>query len=185
MKNKNESWQRGESRLLCKTVIADINEVEYTNPRGVTKPYIVLEAPEWVITVPLLKEGDTESFILIKQWRLGANALTIEFPGGIIDKGESPEEAAKRELIEETGYKAHKMIHLASLWPNPAIMANKVHFFAALDLENTHKTHFDEDEFITTLIESKKKVYDSMGITEPYTHALMGTVLHLFRQHYG
>lgn len=183
MKKEIENWQRGESRLLCKTVIADINEIEYTNPRGIAKPYIVLEANDWVITVPVLKSENSESFIMVEQWRHGANASTIEFPGGVIEKDENAEEAGKRELHEETGFIAHKMIHLGTMWTNPAIMANKVHFYTALELEDTKKMQLDEDEFLNVLIEDKKKVYSSMGI-EPYTHALMGTALELFRQHF-
>ena len=182
MKKTIENWQQGKSKLLCKTIIADVNEIEYTNPKGITKPYIILDAPDWVITVPVLKKDTEDAFVMVAQWRHGAKASTIEFPGGVIEKNENAEEAGKRELLEETGFLAHKMIHLGTMWTNPAIMANKVHFFAAMELEDTKKTNLDEDEFLALHIESKKKVYSSMG-TEPYTHALMGTALHLFRQH--
>ena len=177
----NLSWTKKDKHLLCKTRIADISEVNFTSPEGKTSPFIVMDAPDWVITVPLLYKNNEEFFLMVKQWRHGAGQISIEFPGGVINPGESAEEGAKRELLEETGYKAKKIIHLGSVFSNPAIFSNKVHFFAAFDLVDTKQQDLDEDEFVDFLIEPVKKIYDSMG-TEPYIHALMCAALDMYKR---
>ncbi len=182
MKNlSNLLWTKGAKTLLCKTKIADITEVAYTSPEGKTSPFIVLDAPDWVITVPLIQRDGENFFIMVKQWRHGAGQLSIEFPGGVINAGEKPETGARRELLEETGYKAGKLVHLGSVFTNPAIMSNKIHFFAATDLINTKARQLDDDEYLDFLIEPVKKIYGSMG-EEPYIHALMCAALDMFRR---
>ncbi len=175
------TWEKKNKTLLLKTRIADITEVEYTSPEGKTSPFIVMDAPDWVITVPLLHTADEDFFLMVQQWRHGSSQISIEFPGGVINKGEKPEDGARRELLEETGYDAKKLIHLGSMSPNPAIMSNKIHFFAALDLINTKKQHLDDDEYVQFLLEPVKKIYGSMG-EEPYIHALMCAALDLFKR---
>jgi 8-oxo-dGTP pyrophosphatase MutT (NUDIX family) len=174
-------WKKGNTSLLCKTRIANITEVEYTSPTGKTSPFIVVDAPDWVITVPFIKKDDGDYFIMVKQWRHGANEVSIEFPGGVINQGENPQDGARRELLEETGFEAKTLVHLGSLYSNPAIMSNKVHIFAALDLHNTKIRHLDDDEYVDFLLEPVKKIYDSMG-KEPYIHALMCAALDLFKR---
>lgn len=180
-KHSDLSWKKGEKTLLCRTRIADITQVQFTSPEGKISPFIVMDAPDWVITVPLLRKDDEDCFIMVKQWRHGAGRLSIEFPGGVINQGESPEDGARRELLEETGFKAQTLLHLGSVYSNPAIMSNKVHFFAALDLQNTKTLHLDDDEYIELLIEPVKKIYGSMG-EEPYIHALMCAALDMFKR---
>jgi len=182
MKNlSNLVWEKGKKTLLCKTRIADITEIEYTSPEGKTSPFIIMDAPDWVITVPVLRNNEEDFFIMVKQWRHGAGQMSIEFPGGVINEGENPEDGARRELLEETGYEAGTLIHLGSVFTNPAIMSNKIHFFAALDLHNTKKQQLDDDEYVEFLIEPVKKIYDSMG-EEPYIHALMCAALDMYKR---
>ena len=128
--NLDLCWKPTSKNILNKTVIGNLCEVESVSPENEKRKYIVLDAPDWVIVIPEL--GDF--FLMVEQWRHGANQICKEFPGGVIDKGESPEAAALRELQEETGYKPKKLSKLGSMSPNPAIMSNKVHFFLAEDL---------------------------------------------------
>jgi 8-oxo-dGTP pyrophosphatase MutT (NUDIX family) len=71
----------------------------------------------------------------VRQYRHGSREITLEIPGGIIDPGEEPAEAAARELIEETGYQAAGVRSLGSLNPNPALFGNRVHTFLAENVE--------------------------------------------------
>ena len=80
---------------------------------------------------------------MVKQWRHAHNGLSIEFPGGVINKDEEPEIAANRELEEETGYKAGKLTYLGCANPNPALMRNRVHFFVAEDLQGNGEQNLD------------------------------------------
>lgn len=94
--------------------------------------FVRLEAPDWVIVVPLTPD---ERVIMVRQFRHGVAASSIEIPGGMIDPGEAPEVAAARELEEETGYRARSLEPLGTTWPNPALMDNSCHFFVARDVE--------------------------------------------------
>ena len=168
MGKKELEWTAKGKKELLKTVVLTVNEIDSEGPGGRKGKYIVMDAPDWVIVVPVLGEN----FLMVRQWRHGNNSLSIEFPGGVINKGESPEEAAIRETEEETGYKAGKLTYLGSANPNPALMSNRVHFFAAEDLQGSGIQHLDEDECVEYMQIPQKEVYEKIGSQE-YPHALM------------
>ena len=168
-------WTQGEKKTLLSTVVCNVTERHNTSSTGVEGNYIVMDAPDWVIVIAE-KEN---SFLMVKQWRHGEEKLSIEFPGGVIDKGEEPEAAAKRELEEETGCKAGKMINLGVLNPNPALFCNHTHVFLAQELTATGLQHLDNDEFINYLEISKEEVLQGMG-TPQFPHAIMASALCLY-----
>lgn len=172
MSDEKLIWNEQSKRELLKTPVLTVNQIESLSPKNEAGKYIVMDAPDWVIVIPELNGN----FLMVKQWRHGNKSLSIEFPGGVINEGEKPEDAAKREMEEETGYKAKKMIYLGSANPNPALMRNRVHFFAALDLESTHIQHLDDDEFVEYLQIPCDEVYEKIG-SEEYPHALMMSAL--------
>lgn len=168
-------WHEEERRIIFRTPVFNVTERISRGPDGQKGTYIVNEAPDWVIVIP--KHG--ENFLMVKQWRHGEKALSIEFPGGVIDKGESPEEGAARELKEETGAAAKSLIHLGTMNPNPALFSNKVHVFLAEDLEFSGKQNLDDDEFLKYKELPVKEVCSKMGSPE-YPHALMMTALGMY-----
>ena len=99
------TWNETERNEILKTPVFTVTERTSAGPGGRKGKYIVNEAPDWVIVIPV----SGENFLMVKQWRHGEKALSIEFPGGVIDKGESPQEGAVRELREETGASAKKL----------------------------------------------------------------------------
>ena len=177
-KDEKLKWTEGEVSTLLKTCVCDVTSHHNTSYTGVTGDYIIMDTPDWVIVIP----EHNDNFLMVKQWRHGTNALCIEFPGGVIDKGEEPEVAARRELEEETGCKAGKLIKLGAVNPNPALFKNKVHVYLAQDLISTGKQHLDHDEFINYLELPKEEVIDGMG-TEQFQHAIMGTALMYYLQY--
>lgn len=165
-------WNETEKKELLKTRVMTVCETTSISPDGETCHFIVNDAPDWVIVIA---ERD-DKFLMVKQWRHGENHLSIEFPGGVIDKGETPEQAARRELKEETGCEAGKLEYLGKMNPNPALFRNHSHFFAASNLISTGKQELDEDEFVDYLEIPKSEVIKNMAAAD-YNHALMAAAL--------
>jgi 8-oxo-dGTP pyrophosphatase MutT (NUDIX family) len=104
-------------------------------PDGRVMPsYYVMDFTDWVHVVALTKAGE---FVMIRQYRHAIERVTLEVPGGAIHAkhGEAPEAAGLRELTEETGYKAGRVVALGSHSPNPALQSNRMWLFLALDCE--------------------------------------------------
>ena len=148
-----------------------------------TEPQVftVIDAKDWVIVIPVIDTPKGKQFVMVWQWRHGSKSLSLEFPGGVMEDGENPTEAALRELHEETGYKPEKIKKLGEFSPNPAIMSNKVHFFLAENLKGSGKQELDEDEYVEVTLVNSEEVIQGMG-KQPYVHALMGTALALYNQ---
>ncbi len=168
-------WTQGKSKKLLDTCVFEVTSVDSCSAQGVRGDYIIMNARDWVIVIP----RHDDNFLMVKQWRHGEKALSIEFPGGVIDRGEAAETAARRELEEETGFKAGKLTKLGSVNPNPALFSNHLHVFLAEDLISTGQQHLDEDEFINYFEMPINEVLQGMG-TEQFPHALMGTALAMY-----
>lgn len=110
--------------------------------------FFVLESASWVNVIPLTPEKEV---VLIRQYRHGIRDVTLEIPGGLVESNDTPESAARRELVEETGYEAAEMIPLGSVHPNPAIQSNQCYTFLAKDVVHTAKQNLDEKEDIEVL----------------------------------
>jgi ADP-ribose pyrophosphatase len=94
----------------------------------------LLEYADEIMIFALTKKQEV---VLIKQYRHGVQDVILELPGGSVDDGETALEAAKRELMEETGYSSASFIEVGCVSPNPAIYINKFYSFLALDAELT------------------------------------------------
>ena len=93
-------------------------------------------------------ESDTDpDIILVRQYRYAAGGFIYEVPAGIIEPGESWEECARRELEEEAGVRAGRMIKLTTIHTTPGFTNEEIHLYAAFDLERG-VTRTDDDEFI-------------------------------------
>ena len=111
--------------------------------------FYILESTDWVNVIPLTPQNEV---VLISQYRHGIREVTLEIPGGIVEPKDSPEEAARRELREETGYEESEMILLGSVLPNPAFLNNKCYTYLARDVSLVGKQEQDEKEDIEVLL---------------------------------
>src|SRR5574344_1164607 len=171
-------WKEQSRKILLDTVVFKVTERTSISPDGSLGKYIVNEAKDWAIVIPVEKEN----FLMVRQWRHGEQKLSIEFPGGVIEEGESPEKAASRELMEETGCTAGKLTFLGSMNPNPALFSNHVFIYCAEQLSFSGKQKLDSDEYVHYEEKPQAEVSEKMGTGE-YCHALMATALALYIHH--
>ncbi len=100
----------------------------------------------------------------------------FEFPGGVVEDGEESIDGARRELLEETGYKASEMIQIAKLYPNPALQTNALYCFLALDVERVSEQNLDAGEDIEVHLMPLEELIE-MSKRGKFPHALMNAVL--------
>jgi len=126
-------WEVVESEELQNCAVFRVRRDHARSPRtGQVHPFYGIEADAWVNVVPVTSAGEV---VLVRQYRHGTREVTLEIPGGIVDPGETPIQAAERELLEETGYGGGALAALGSVNPNPALFANRVHTFVARGVE--------------------------------------------------
>lgn len=90
--------------------------------------FFILDAPAWINVVAITQDSE---MVLVEQYRYGTEEPTLEIPGGMVDKGEEPLEAARRELLEETGYRSDNWKNLGKVSSNPAILTNYTYMYLA------------------------------------------------------
>jgi len=93
----------------------------------------------------MMAVDEKHRILLVKQFRLPAEQDLWELPAGRIDEGETPLQAARRELREETGYKANKWVELSSFWPSPGYVAEKMNLFLALELTEGQQEPMEDE----------------------------------------
>jgi 8-oxo-dGTP pyrophosphatase MutT (NUDIX family) len=174
-------WKEEKRRTVYSCPVFSVGECSCRSPDRELRTFTVLDTRDWAIVVPVLKTGKSPEFVMVRQWRHGARQLSLEFPGGVLEKGEDEFQAAMRELREETACIPGKIIKLGEFNPNPAIMSNRVHFFLAEDLENAGVQDLDDDEYVEVITVPQEDVLRGMG-KPPFIHALMGTALALYLQ---
>lgn len=141
-------------------------------PDGRIMPrYFTFEFPDWVQAVAVTKSGE---LVMLTQYRHSAENEFIEIPGGSTDPNttEDPLEAAKRELLEETGYTSSKWQCVGVHYPNPALQTNRIHTYLALDCEKTAEPSLDPYEDLEVMLMSAKDVYEKAHKGE-VTHSLI------------
>ncbi|GMR01761.1 MAG: NUDIX hydrolase [Acidimicrobiia bacterium] len=118
--------------LLLHLEFLDVTTRTIASPNGATFERIVIEHPGAVAVVPLV--GD--SVALIRQYRAAASDTILEIPAGKLDRdGEDREDAARRELAEETGYLAGSLTHLTDLWTSIGVSDERICIFCTDDLQ--------------------------------------------------
>ena len=92
------------------------------------------------------------SVVMIRQYRHGQGQVTLEIPGGLVDPGDTPQEAASRELLEETGYGSEDWAKIGEVNPNPALFGNRCYTYLAQNVKRTRPPSFDQTEDIEEVL---------------------------------
>jgi ADP-ribose pyrophosphatase len=117
----------------------------YQLENGEQKRWDIIVHSGAVVLVPVTKKGE---LLLVKQWRRAAGKILLELPAGTLEPGEEPAVCAQRELREETGYRADKIIPLGGFFSAPGFCTEYLHLFLALDLTEAPLESEDSDEAI-------------------------------------
>ena len=121
-----KKWKILQKKLIKNLKIFDLFQYTAKSPYKLSGKYTynfyVINSVDWVNILPITSDNEV---VFVEQYRPGTNSITLELPGGMIDKGETPLKSAKRELEEETGIKNIEIlkeiekIHLSD--PNPCV----------------------------------------------------------------
>jgi ADP-ribose pyrophosphatase len=144
-----------------------VDEVEL--PGGVRIEYGVLESGGYAAVVPVTDRGDV---VLVRQWRQPLGAFTLELPSGGVDAGEKPEVAARRELFEETGYRAEGLEHLVSVHTSPGRSTEVCHLFKCAAVRDERGPRPEPTEFIRVVelpLGEALRMVSEGGITDSAT----------------
>ncbi|MGH7916932.1 MAG: NUDIX hydrolase [Candidatus Binataceae bacterium] len=115
-------WRALATERVYHTPIFDLHRRRSGHPRRGEHDFFVLETPAWVNIIPLTPRREV---VMVRQYRHGISGFTLEIPGGMMDpEDRGPLLAARREMIEETGYDSEEITPLGKVHPNPAIQPN-------------------------------------------------------------
>jgi 8-oxo-dGTP pyrophosphatase MutT (NUDIX family) len=161
-------WPLLAEEAVLATPVFEVRRHWFRSPKdGRDKPFTILGCPDWVQVLALTPD---RRVLLVRQFRHGTRRVSLELPGGVIEPGQTPEEAGRRELREETGYAADNFRQLAAFRPNPAIQNNTAYVFAAENARLSGPTEFDENEDLDLVL---------IPVAELRDLVLAGTVDHV------
>ncbi len=136
----------------------DVRTLEVELPNGRRASRDVVRHPGAAAVVALTETG---KIVLVRQYRSALDRVTVEIPAGKLDPGEDPEECARRELLEETGFKAGRINFLTTMAPAPGYSDELIHIYMATGLQ-FEGANPDEDEFVNVDVVPLSELIDAV-----------------------
>lgn len=156
VKEREMRWETLDSEYVIRRPWLTARRDKVRLPTGaVNDEYYVLEYPDWVNVIAITADG---MFVFVRQYRHGIAETSFEICAGVMEDGEQPVDAIKRELEEETGYAGGRWTELMTLSQNPGTCNNITHCFVAEGVEKKHMQHLDDTEDIDVFLFTKDEV---------------------------
>lgn len=148
-----------KSRIVYKGFVT-LTEEDISTSNGPYSYVTIHTRPASVMIIPIRSDG---TWLVTREYRHSIHHSVYSFPGGLVDEGEMPLQAAKRELLEETGYTSDHFTLLGECFPLPGLLEQKMSVFIASDIAFSHTPTFHEIETISFAFHSPEEVCRLFG----------------------
>ena len=153
-------WKTLKSEYLIRRPWLTARRDAVQLPNGeINDEFYVLEYPDWINVIAITGEGH---FVFVRQYRYALDLDSIELCAGVIEEGETPEEGARRELLEETGFGGGEWKEIMTIGQNPSTCSNWTHCFLATGVEKLQEQHLDRTEDIDVMLLTRDEVLEMM-----------------------
>ncbi len=160
MEKDDKKWQVLHSEYLFRRPWLTARRDHVRLPNGAeNEEYYVLEYPDWVNVIAITEEG---KFVMERQYRHALQRTGYEICAGVCEEGETPLEAARRELYEETGFGGGEWTQMMSIAPNSSSMSNLCHCFLARGVHRISTQHLEPTEDISLHLLTEEEVLSMM-----------------------
>lgn len=180
--SKVKPWRELRRQRLIDCRVFEVERSVCASPAdGSEHEFFRVRNGDWVQVVPVTAENE---IVMVRQWRHGSSSIVLEVPGGLADAGERPADAARRECLEETGFRAQRLIPMGELNPNPAIHTAPLHSFFAPGVEriaDPQTTDTEQTEVVLVPVEELAKRL----LRGDINHALIVATLWRFLHEFG
>ena len=162
---KDLKWKVLSSSYLFKDLWYTIRKEKCITPENtIVDPYYIYEFPTWVTVIALTEDNKV---IMVRQYRHALGETLMEIPGGCVDDTDkSLEEAAARELLEETGYVCDQYHYLGKISANPSTNNNIMHMYLARNGKKIREQELDHNEEIEVYLYSINEIKDMLKNNE-------------------
>jgi 8-oxo-dGTP pyrophosphatase MutT (NUDIX family) len=153
-------WKTLKSEYLIRRPWLTARRDAVQLPNGeINDEFYVLEYPDWVNIIAITTDG---KYVFVRQYRYALDLESTELCAGVVELGESPEEGARRELLEETGFGGGTWQEIMAIGQNPSTCNNWTHCFIATGVEKLQEQHLDRTEDIEVVLLTREQVLEML-----------------------
>jgi len=167
-----------------KAIKLEEKDIEFPNG-GISRSFPVVTHENGVIVVPIIQSHNESKIVLIRQWRPAMRSYFLEVPGGGILNGESIEDAARREVLEEAGLVVDSLVHLGKVFPAPGWDVESQDHFIAFCRSEVYEQPQDDSAIMDRVnisIDEAIKMLESREISDLKTRCILYDALHFLKK---